>query len=260
MKITANRLSDIRRQRDEWESDYKERESRYEEQSNSYREARDEVLDAVGERIEQGLSRFTLSEFHVRADQTFSDRIEVRVSCNEGSLFDKEKALSWSYNVVLDNDGNVKKETSSWSGLQATTPQQLDSLRETLEALEYLNSIDWMDYLNVTLPDYREYVTDRMPSRRDRPNFEAMEKEAVVEELVGTNTGIHGKALENTGFRGKGYYVIVGETPRRYKVKFIPDYYLGDDAAVSRMLSYDPIQLNKDNLLKVIDINNTYEF
>ncbi|MDR0248726.1 MAG: hypothetical protein LBI44_03575 [Oscillospiraceae bacterium] len=104
-----------------------------------------------------------------------------------------------------------RKDTNSWSGLQATTEPQLESLRQTVRALEALNAIDWATLLAVELPDYGEYVTEQRGIGK-RPDFEADIRAAELSELIGTSTIVRRRYGENS------WYLIVGETPKQFRV------------------------------------------
>ena len=112
----------------------------------------------------------------------------------KNNKFSDDTALSWSYKAALSSDGEVIKETNSWSGLKAVTESQMQSLTETLEALKYLNSIDWKVLLNKTLPNYKDYrKTDVSKyAGRNTPNFDRMLIEADIEDAISKPTLLKG--------------------------------------------------------------------
>lgn len=219
MKILAGRREDIIKQRDEYEADYNSRKSEYEKQYGKFRSAEYDALAAAQEDLSNQLTRFESLEFDVSARRNYDGSgIAVRVMCNEHNKFSQDSALSWNYNVQLDKDGQVIKETSSWSGLKATTESQMSSLIETVEALKYLNKVDWAKFLNRTLPEYEDFVTDCAPSRQGRPDFEKQLREADVEAVLGTNKAIRGIPNSGKAFRGQVYYLVTKESPKQYTV------------------------------------------
>lgn len=219
--IKADRRDDIIRQRDEYESNYNRLKAQRESESRSYQSALAEVSDPIKKEIESALSRFDKLSVRVTVDPWGVWRskkpINVRIEVNEDRKFEDDSALSWDFRVQLDNDGNVLKETGSWSGLKATTPDQIESLRQTLGALEYLNNIDWRPLLDKALPEMEDYYKTSVPDRRDRPNFEQMLAEVDLEELVGSGKAVKVKNWESSGWRGEYVWVqLIRETPSGY--------------------------------------------
>lgn len=222
MKITCNRRDDIIKRRDEYEARFNESKERYEAQYSDYRKARNDVTSLIEEEIKAQLNRFSALDFGITAmeGRWGTGGIEVSIQCNQNTKFNDDVALAWNYGVQLTKDGEVIKESSSWSGLKATTSAQLESLTQTLEALKYLNSVDWSKALNRDMPKYDDYVTDKMPTRTDRPDFESELFEADIEEAVGAPVLIKGFAGPSSGFRQgvEVYYMIHKETPTQYLV------------------------------------------
>jgi hypothetical protein len=157
--------------------------------------------------------------------------------------------------VGLDAEGNVVKETGSWSGLKATNAQQLESLRQTLGALEYLNSINWVDLLDRALPNWGDYVHTSVPDRRDRPNFEQQLMEADLEELVGADKAVKVENWESSGYRGEYVWVqLITESPAQYTVRVYGDV---SDSAVRESMQrakenkYPPKRIRKATIQPV---------
>lgn len=151
-------------------------------------------------------------------------------------MFDDNVALAWDYTVEYKfGDSDFTKETGSWSGLKATTDAQIKWLEQSIEAIKYLNSLDWKTLLNPEdLPTYDEYVTEPEPSRNSRPNFEAQEFNAKLDSFVGKDILIKGTSSPN-GFVQEGidgWYKIYRETPKFYKVGFVSDSWINDPDSV----------------------------
>jgi len=224
--VSSARKDDLIKQRDQWESDNAAQKSKYEAQSKQFYEKQQEVFDDIKNQVLGYLSECKI-DIVVNIMQALSFQgggIEVRVESNERNVHGKDKALSWNWRVSLDSGGEVVKETSSWSGLQATTPAQLDSLRETVKALEILNDIDWSHMLNVTLPDYREYVTEPS-SIGQRPKFESDILDEELKALIGTNTLVKGMYKPDGDRHSRGmnknyyqYYLILKDSGSQYTI------------------------------------------
>lgn len=227
MKITATRKEDILREKAAYEEREAARKARYDESNKKFREAEDAILEPLKTEIERALEQYTALTFMVRVERNWRDSIEVRIQCNENEKFDDDVALAWDYTINVSSKGEVKRETSSWSGLKATTEAQMTSLRQTLAALETINGFDWEWLLSKAvknMPQYEDYFKSEDVTREPRPDFEAQLLEAELEELVGTNKLILVQPFESAWYRGQEYVQLVRETPKQYEVRQYPYY------------------------------------
>lgn len=262
MKITCTKREDIIKQREAYEADRAARQARHDEQERKYDEAEDAITSAVANEIKSQLSKYSVLHFDVEVDRNNwrLPGLRIRVLCNERNLFDDDTALAWNYDVKLDESGNVNKESSSWSGLKATTKAQLESLTQTLDALKYLNSVDWATLLNKELPKYADYVTESDPRYdRDVPNFDYMLMEADIEECIGKDILLKGySSIDQQGHEaGSAYYMILKETPSQYQVVRIPGYVVNNEGydlkdVVKRGKNY-PERMRKDKLIQLLN-------
>lgn len=223
MKITASRRDDILRQRDEYNAEKARRDARYKEQSNRFRKATYDVIQPVKDEVQTYLKEYNLLEFDVFAEMDYlSGKIRLTVNCNERHKFSDESALSWHFEARLNKDGEVLKETGSWSGLKACTEAQLASLEQSLEALKLLNQIDWAYVLNKILPDTAEYfkIPEGEQPLPPKPDFRSQLVEASISECVGKDILVEGEAGSSSGYRAgcELYYLIHSETPKQYVV------------------------------------------
>ena len=235
MKITAARgvrRADVVKQRDEWTKNYEEYRQAEDRRAIKRREARYAVTDPIEQDIAQRLSKFSALRFNVEAkfDEAYSNtydrsRVFVRVSitCNERET--DEDALRWQYSVGLDVDGNVVTQTNSWSGLKATTIEQLRSLRQTVSALEYLSTIDWLEILDKAWPTVED---EPLPEKPENINWTRELDEAALEDIVGDpNTAILIRNWDNSPYWGKNVYIrIVKDSGSQYAVNVIPESYI----------------------------------
>lgn len=221
MKITSTRRDEILRERDEYNAQRDAAQEQYNRERRSYEEDTNAVIDPVKSWLEAQLSHYTVLQFDVSAERNWrwdNRGISIRIRCNERLLHDDSSALSWNFDVQLSKDGEVQKETGSWSGLQATTAAQLKSLRQSVSALEFLNDIDWVDVLDKQLPEYENYIKTRVPSNRDS-EFDKMLREEDLKSLIGTNTFIKVNNFESSGYWGSIVWVrLIRETPAQYVV------------------------------------------
>lgn len=264
MKITCNRRDDILKRKAEYEADYNSRKARHDEQQDAYYRAERDVAELVESEVRSRLDAFRALQFDIRADRGRwgSGGMMIRIQCNENNKFDDDVALSWSYNVEMGKEGNVTKESSSWSGLKATTEAQMESLVQTVEALKYLNSVDWSVVLNKQMPKYKDYVTESDPQYdKDKPNFERELFEADLEEAIGANAIVKGKAGEPSGFRNgiEIYYMIHKETPAQYAVSEALGYRVdaiiaeqGKEAGIASVRDGYQYRIKKDKFAELV--------
>lgn len=223
MKITCTKRDDILKRKSEYEADRSSRQSKYDAQYRKYLEEderreekiRNDVIRAIGE---------TSLDLEIRISGRFEHKYEISVS-DENDKFNEDKALSWDWKVYLDKNGDVKKESSSWSGMNAVTAKNLSNLKEIVRVLEILNNIDFKMILEeIRPPRYKDYVTEKNPEYETAPDFDRELMEADIEDCIGTRKGILGTGSKF--YRGNVYHFIQRETPSSYNMWDIPAYYV----------------------------------
>lgn len=248
MKITARKRDDILRDKAAYEADKAERQSKFNEQKRDWYIARQSVMDSVKSEIKSELGNH-VDDVNIKVDAW--DNIEVTV--NNGDNPFGPSALSWNWSVKLDRDGNVVKDSGSWSGLSAVTAENIQDLRNTVDILEILNNIDWKTLLNTKVPEYEDYITMNDPSyeKPDR-DYDVELKEADIEDIIGDEDAavFVGNALPDY-FRGNEYVSILKETPKRFNVyvfheSVIDDWKLGKDVGYNAVIA-------KDKFYKFVD-------
>ena len=223
MKIQCNRREDILKRKAEYEANFSQRKRRFDKQEQTYLSEVGDRANQLADEVRSVIPRTSLNiEIDVTQSYSFGSEPTYKVKVhNEEHKFDDNIPLSWSWTVKLDSDGHVIKESSSWSGLKATTLEHIDKLKELVEVLQALNKIDWNVVLNnITPPRYNDYVTEFDPSYdRDKPNFD--QELLDVEDMIGHHSGI--LCNGSRYYRGKVYRCIVKETPAQYTVFDIPE-------------------------------------
>ncbi len=252
MKITSGKRDDILRERDEWRAQKAEHDRRHAEEENAFREAEYAVTDPVKEYLMNELTHYYVLSFDVNVDRAWSwgnhRGLEVTIRCNENNKFDDDSALSWRLEVKMDKDGNVVKETGSWSGLKATTPAQLKSLRQSVQALEWLNDLDWVSIIDKDMPSYDDYFKEPHMENREG-EFSKRLQEAELEDFIGKDIYFLSSNFESSGFWGRYVYVrIHRETPAQYVVDCLG--YGGSDPEEVRERIKNAINENPDWLEK----------
>lgn len=255
MKITCNRRDDILKRKQEHESDRAKRQAKYDEEYKAYKDEsrnredkiRNDVIDAIGN---------TSLDLAINVENMFGSRYKIRVS-DEDNKFDDDKALSWTWEVSLDKNGDVKKESSSWSGMKAVTANNISNLKEIVRVLETLNKIDFKMLLTeIEPPEYQDYVTENNPQYETAPNFDRELMEADVEDCIGTRKGVLGTYSKI--YRGDVYHFIQRETPSSYTVWDIPAYYVENhDGSLSDL--YETYYAKRDKYTYTMRKNTFFE-
>lgn len=240
MKILANRKDEVLKRKAQYDADMEAYEKEGRDRSQRMRNAEYEITQPVQEFLEQSLSHYSALEFDISVDRGHfrMPGLQVRIRCNEHTKFSDDSALSWSYDVSLDKEGQVVKESSSWSGLKACTEAQMKSLRQTVSALEWLNDLNWKEVLDKKMPDYEDFFGD-MPKRPEHQDFNQQLAQAEVEDLIGTNKIIKVQSWESCPYRGQVWLKILSETPSQYRAVIIPNYVVTDGRA-AEMLEKNP--------------------
>lgn len=225
MKITCSKKDDILRQKAEYDAQKAKYDEAYGIAKEKWTEVHKGIKAPIREYVESVLSKFNLLEFEVYVEVRYTDTMEVRIRCNDNNKFSDDSALSWNYDIYLDKDGEVHRETGSWSGLKAVTQAQIDSLKQSVEAIETLYNVDWKQLLDVELPEYKDYFTqelyDQEPKRPDRP-WEAQLAEAELSDAVGSNTWFKCRIRDTDNRHWYDYWINpIKETPMRFTVQCI---------------------------------------
>lgn len=248
MKIRASKRDDILRDKAMYEEDKARRQSQYDAQEQAWNDARRQVMMGIKSAVESELGNHV---DEVRIDIQLWNTIKVKVDNGDNPF--GPSALIWSWSVKLDKDGNVVKDSGSWSGLSAVTPEQIQDLRNTADILEILNSIDWKKLLNTKVPEYEDYITMNDPSyeKPDR-DYDRELKEADIEDIIGAEDAavFVGNALPDY-FRGNEYVSILKETPKRFNVYVFHEGDI-DDWKLGRDVGYNAI-LNKAKFYQYVD-------
>lgn len=228
-KISEDRRSDIIAARDAWQADYDMQKQIHDNQVKQYNLAHAYICDYLEKYVKNAIGETSL-QLRINVDSYGGSRIDgpsyaVRIDSDDFNKFDEDVALSWNWNVTLDKEGNPVKDSGSWSGLKATTPDQLDSLTETLRVLKLLNGIDWAAILgdaNRRRPEWSNYVNTTSPNYSDRPNFENQLKVALIDDIMGKPILVQGAGNHYKG--NDIWYLVVGETPKQYKIVELAPY------------------------------------
>lgn len=263
--IKETRVDDIRAAQQKWDSDFEKASDDYRKMEYDYDMALEDVMEQVEEQIksELGINDDNLLEVDVDAyGGKWGSKYKTGIKYKYGAPFDKKSALNWHIDIYLNSNGEVQKETGSWSGLEVHTPELLKDLKYSVNLIEKIMNLDYqkiiMDAENAR-PNRDDYVVDKRPNYKERPDFSKQIKEATIEDIIGTDTIISGSAVPSSGYRTvSGWYKILGQTAKRYKVSFVPDRtgtLTNQDLKNEFNKGYNEFQVNKDTLYQYIGDN-----
>lgn len=211
MKITSNRREDILKRKAEYEEDVARRVAQVEKEEQEFRDAEATVTNPVKAMLADIAAKYPRLDVEIRVERGGrfgGEGIRVEIHVNDRDVHDKSKALSWNYDAYI-NDGEVVRETGSWSGLNAVTPEQLEHLEQSVAFLKELANLDWMGILNKDMPKYKDYLkTDDPRYDRNKPDFDAELDQVDIEDIIGQR-----KMIEVKPFSTSWYYSDRGRNP-----------------------------------------------
>lgn len=258
--IKAATVEDIMKRRDEYDAETKKFQDAYDEQYAAFNEAKYNQEKEM-ERILADKIGSTPLNLQIRAD--YWGRLlgngdepswEFRIQCNENNKFDDNVALAWSWDVGFGSDGEVKKDSSSWSGLKAVTPEQVADLEESVRIIKILNNMDWEELLKTPQAKYNDFVDNdnyaALQSRkRERPDFEKELADARLAELIGKDVLVE---LDNDQYySGRVGILLTGITDKFLKGYIVPlSWANGKSAEQVKAYAYEDRKTSKSNLVK----------
>lgn len=252
MIITCSKRDDILRDQKLYNEDKARRQQEYDAKYSEFKHERNSKLEKLRSVVKSKLS--TTLPIDIDVYSGYGELICVKVS-DDKNVHDESKALSWSWQVSLTDDGEVKKDSSSWSGLRATTPNHIEQLKQILDVLTTLNDIDWKHVLDIELPDYDSYMGGMNDPRYEHPsrNYDSELFEAELEDIVGKNIGVKGGGYKYYNKDAKCVYQIVRDSGTQYTVV---EMWIDSHGEVSGM-DVEPYRIKKSTFKQII--NNPIE-
>jgi len=228
MKIISSRLDDVRMEKENYERDYAEQKARYDEQNAAYTRATRAVLDNIESALLQQINARTSQNVKVKAERDFSYRypqesfVQVKVYAENPGW-----PLRWSWYANINQEtGEVEKSSNSYSGIEATTPEDINMLKESLDVMDYLvNQVDWNTLLHVQLPKGSDYFTMKQPERR---NFAQAEADALIADCVGQPILVK-CTVTSDNYRVKKWVRFLSQTAAFYNVITISSSYSAEE-------------------------------
>lgn len=244
MKITANRRDDILRRKAEWESEFTKQKEAHDREYDRWLAAQEDVAAPAKEYLENLFKKYPLlnANISVTPGRYGQDSLRAEIRVNEHSKMDS--ALSWGYEAYILN-GEVVRETSSWSGMNAVTFKQIEELEQSVAALKEIAVINWYSILDIRLPKYDDYIKTPDPSFGSKPNWDAELAEAELDDIIGERKMIKVHPFDSSWYNGYVYVAIVKDSGSQYTIKEIPEYYVQRGEASRYFDETDPHRVKK---------------
>ena len=267
MKITASRLDEARIKLDDINKQRNQQKENEDRQSHAYRMAvNDKAAQLEKEIMNQIGSTTTDVSVRVRQDYNWNSHISredlywhvsIYGNCDGGISPSRSESasLSWDIDIKLDKDGNVKKESSSWSGLSAVTPAQVADLKECVRVIEIINDMDWTEIVHADRPNYSDYdtVDHELTKRLDQQHSEAVDeiRSAELEDIIANPT--RAIRLRNCDYYayGKCYIIPTAQTEKFVKGYMFPENMISYGYSLDDIMRKSPeARTLKTNLIK----------
>lgn len=222
LKVYAANRADRQAERLEAIEKYNEQKAQALRERDAYEMQNRMIEDSIISAVRHGLGQYA-DDLTIKVNMYYSTGYEVHID-NGDDPYKEGQALSWRVDVNLDSDGNVKFDTSSWSGLNATNERHIADLRRTVEILDIIQRMDWKSILNKVVPKWEDYV--KTPEPQDPSKQFAIEDAMEdISNSIGKNILIKGL----NPIKGKYdsvWYKFTSEGPSTYSAKYLSIYYV----------------------------------
>lgn len=224
MKLLKVYAADRQAERLEAIKKYNEQKAQAQSERDAYKMQERMFEGSMLNAVKDGLGQYAHG-LRIRVDMSYHMHGGYMVHIDNGdNPHDEDQAISWRVDIELDSDGNVKFDTSSWSGLNATDARHIADLRRTVEILDTIQHMDWKFILDRVGPKWEDYV--KTPEPQD-PS-----KQFAIEDAMDDISNSIGKNILIKGLnpiKGKYdsvWYKFTSEGPNTYSAKYLSPYYV----------------------------------
>ena len=259
VRSSLERYNQVSNEYNEARARVDEQERVREDQKRKYNVERKSATDAVAAYVRAQIVGATSEEFSndlrvfVDVDRWANENYktaEIRVDYGENRVSDEALPLKWSWRFKVNSKGRTSRESSSWSGLNATTSDHIAQLRQSVNALEALSNLDDERLVKLAfqnVPAYDEYVTQEVDNV-DETSYVYKKLDA----LAGEDVFVAGEEK----WYGRYYYKIVKDTGKQYAVEV---WYLAypsraGDRDSSQFMLYDTKRYRKNTLYDMLQM------
>lgn len=252
--IKASRREEIERQKAEYDKQYDIKKAAYDQDEEKY-----EIAEAYNYAEIENFIRDSLS-YYIKSYpidiSVYSAWGGIRVNIQRERNLPENASLRWKWEALINENGKIKKESNSWSGMSATEPEQVEDLVATANLLRAIVALPWKSILEAgknNMPNYEDYFTHENPGSRN--TFSKEFQEADIQDAIDQGKFIKGDAIESTGYRPTVpiFYQIVGETDKSYKVNFFSQWALERAKGTGMPFEVEgPITVRKSSLVRAL--------
>ena len=257
-KITAATRDELLKSRQEYDAESKKYQDQKDEGLERWEDTLHEQKTALEKQISDVIGSTSL-ELRIKVDPwggIGEDNWAVYVEANENNKFSETVALSWHWSAKIDGrSGEVVKDSGSWSGLKAITPEQISDLEESVRIIKILNNMDWKAILSSPKAHYSEFVSDELNDviqqrRKDRPNFEGDLETATIEGAI-ANGNIAFELEQDSYYKGHVGIIPTGITDKFIKGYIFPISYVDEPKdKIIELWAGEPRRSSRANLIK----------
>lgn len=146
----------------------------YDRDYKNYKKAMREVFQKTEDKVLKEIGETSIPLEVDVSSSRYLDGLEVKITNGDNPY--NGQSLNWRMNIEVEDD-EVKKESSSWSGLNATTKEHIDNLKENVDVLERINEIDWKSILSDDVPNIDEYMSGDYFTKDDKEVEQSLQAE-----------------------------------------------------------------------------------
>lgn len=257
-KITAASREELLRNRSDYDVETQRYQTQMDEGEERWHDALYEQKSALEKQISDMIGSTKL-ELRIKVDPWGGigiDNWAVYVEANENNKFSETVALSWHWSAKIDGrSGEVVKDSGSWSGLKAITPEQISDLEESIRIIKILNNIDWKEILSSPKAHYSDFIPENVQDtirdrKKNRPNFESDLETATIEEAI-ANGNIAFELSQDSYYKGRVGIIPTGVTDKFIKGYIFPISYVDEPKdKLIELWAYEPRRSSRANLVK----------
>ncbi len=142
-------------------------------QNKTYSDDVKAALAPAEQYLNQELKKFNLIKFRVRLERIdFSNIVKCTIT-TDSSNSKNSTTLDWLIRITVNiNTMEVKKDSAFWSGLKSCASNQVEYLKQCVDAVQFISNLDWSTLLNIRYPNYDEYYAqaDSVDVHKDDEN------------------------------------------------------------------------------------------
>lgn len=263
MNKVEERIREIRLKKEEYRRNLEKYEKEVEERKTEYNMAVRDLCLPIKECILENLNKFDLLKFRIDVSPSWydSDTVRVFIECNPIG-----NTLRWDFDIYRE-DGTLNVKSNSWSGMNVSTVDDVKTIKQSAEAMEYIVTEDWENTIDVKMPVYTSFF-EGMSARPVCEDFDIELFDLMIESIMGTDKVLKLEDLRATNknrYSSNIIYVKAYRTTNKsYELGAVPESSLKKDYdydTLSKWFDASRTMIRKDKLkmidpVDIIDLND----